>query len=243
MELVLASAATLDGNWPAVINAPPDSTPKPTFASHHWKSEPGVGCRAWSTSARRARVTEEQPARCQSGCRRLNSALFPQPKAHIMLIRPFAAPDGQPILDLTLATFEPFYEGSFRSLMGELIFAVQHGDWRKDYAEKVPFLHQPQAGKYVDVAEVDGALAGYVSWQVDLAREHGTITILAVAPVHRRDHVGRQLCEHAMARMKDLGARIVEIGTGGDAFHAPARALYENLGCIQIPVAVYFKEL
>lgn len=54
---------------------------------------------------------------------------------------------------------------------------------------------------------------------------------------------GRQLCEHAMASMKGLGARIVEIGTGGDPFHAPARRLYESLGCAQIPVAVYFKEL
>ncbi|MCU1531783.1 MAG: hypothetical protein JWO49_1354 [Arthrobacter sp.] len=60
---------------------------------------------------------------------------------------------------------------------------------------------------------------------------------------HRRSQVGRNLCEHAMSRMKDNGAKIVEIGTGGDPFHAPARALYESLGCKQIPVAVYFKEL
>lgn len=160
-----------------------------------------------------------------------------------MLIRPFAAQDEQTILDLTLATFEPFYEGSFRPMMGEVIFAVQHADWREEYARTIPGLHAPGAGKYVDVGEVDGAVAGFVSWQVDVAREHGEISILAVAPGHRRMRVGRQLCEHAMARMKDFGARIVEIGTGGDPFHAPARKLYESLGCAQIPVAVYFKEL
>nr|WP_254678916.1 GNAT family N-acetyltransferase [Arthrobacter sp. 24S4-2] len=93
------------------------------------------------------------------------------------------------------------------------------------------------------MGEVEGAIAGFVSWQIDAAREHGEISILAVAPGHRRAHVGRRLCEHAMARMKDLGARIVEIGTGGDPFHGPARKLYESLGCAQIPVAVYFKEL
>lgn len=160
-----------------------------------------------------------------------------------MLIRPFAAHDEQPILDLTLDTFEPFYEGSFRPLMGEAIFAVQHADWREEYTRTVPGLHKPAAGKYVDVAEIEGALAGYISWEVNASRGHGTISILAVSLDHRRSQVGRHLCEHAMGRMKALGAKIVEIGTGGDPFHAPARALYERLGCRQIPVAVYFKEL
>ncbi len=160
-----------------------------------------------------------------------------------MPIRPFIVQDEQPVLDLTLQTFGPFYEESFRPLMGEMIFAVQHADWREEYTRIVPGLHEPGAGKYVAVAEVEGGLAGYVGWEVDASRGHGTISILAVSRGHRRSQVGRQLCEHAMGRMKDLGAKNVEIGTGGDPFHAPARALYESLGCRQIPVAVCFKEL
>ena len=35
----------------------------------------------------------------------------------------------------------------------------------------------------------------------------------------------------------------VEIGTDGDAFHTPARALYESLGCIKWLGAVYLREL
>jgi hypothetical protein len=75
-----------------------------------------------------------------------------------MLIRPFIAQDEQTVLDLTLDTFEPFYEGSFRPLMGEVIFAVQHADWREEYARTVRRLHEPGAGKYLDVAEVAGSL-------------------------------------------------------------------------------------
>lgn len=160
-----------------------------------------------------------------------------------MFIRPFAATDEQPLLDLTLSVFEPFYEESFRPLMGELIFSVQHGSWREDYKSMVPGLHKPAHHQYVDVAEAEGCLAGYVGWSVEPLREHGTIGILAVAPAFRGAHVGRELCEHAMRGMKALGARIVEIGTGGDSFHAPARALYDSLGCTPIPVAVYFREL
>ncbi|MFJ9088495.1 hypothetical protein ACIRL3_39410 [Streptomyces sp. NPDC102384] len=54
---------------------------------------------------------------------------------------------------------------------------------------------------------------------------------------------GTALCEHAFEQMRLRGAEIVEIGTGGDPFHAPARALYEQLGCTQNPVAVYFRQL
>ncbi|QEU90176.1 hypothetical protein [Streptomyces kanamyceticus] len=40
-----------------------------------------------------------------------------------------------------------------------------------------------------------------------------------------------------------LGAEVVEIDTGGDRFHAPARALYEALGCTPLPRTVYFRQL
>jgi hypothetical protein len=47
----------------------------------------------------------------------------------------------------------------------------------------------------------------------------------------------------AFGAMRDLGAEVAVIGTGGDAFHAPARALYESLGCTMLPAAVYYRQL
>lgn len=64
-----------------------------------------------------------------------------------------------------------------------------------------------------------------------------------MAPAHRRSHVGTALCEHAFAQMRALGGEMVEVRTGGDDFHAPARALYESLGCVQYPTAAYYREL
>jgi ribosomal protein S18 acetylase RimI-like enzyme len=124
-----------------------------------------------------------------------------------------------------------------------LIFANQHGNWRDDYRKQVAELHDPKRHKYVAVAEIGGVIAGYVAWNVDPVRGNGQIEILAVAPEHRRERVGTGLCEHAFGEMRRLGARVVQIGTGGDSFHAPARALYERLGCIQLPVAVYYRQL
>jgi ribosomal protein S18 acetylase RimI-like enzyme len=160
-----------------------------------------------------------------------------------MRIRAFAHDDVAPLTDLTIDTFRPFFEEAFRPLMGEVIFTVQHGNWRDDYRHQVAELHAPERHSYVAVAEVAGAIAGYVAWAVDPDRRHGEVVILAVSPEHRRHAVGTALCEHAFEQMRLLGAEIVEIGTGGDPFHAPARALYEQLGCTPIPVAVYFRQL
>ncbi|WP_121718722.1 GNAT family N-acetyltransferase [Streptomyces sp. E2N171] len=167
-----------------------------------------------------------------------------------MRIRAFTPRDLTALTDLTIETFRPFYEDSFRPLVGETVFANQHGDWRDDYRREVPRLHAPERHLYVAVAEAsddnghDGdGLAGYVAWSVDPDRRNGSISHLAVSAQHRRHHVGTALCEHAFAHMRSLGAEVVEIGTGGDPFHAPARALYERLGCTALPTAVYYQQL
>ncbi|CAM5511551.1 GNAT family N-acetyltransferase [Streptomyces pilosus] len=160
-----------------------------------------------------------------------------------MHIRAFTPHDLIPLTELTIDTFRPFYEESFRPLVGEAVFANQHGDWRDDYRRQVAGLHAPERHTYVAVAEHEGDLAGYVAWSVDPDRRNGSVTLLAVPAGHRRRHVGTALCEHAFARMRALGAEVVEIGTGGDDFHAPARALYEKLGCTRLPVAVYYRRL
>lgn len=160
-----------------------------------------------------------------------------------MLIRPFVQSDQPQLIELTIETFRPFYEDCFRPLVGETVFANQHGSWRADYRRQVADLHDPGQHKYVAVAEVDGVIGGYVAWSVDPARRNGCVTMLAVAAEHRRGQLGTALCEHAFAEMRGLGAQVVEIGTGGDPFHAPARALYERLGCTRLPVAVYYKQL
>ena len=65
-----------------------------------------------------------------------------------------------------------------------------------------------------------------------------------MARAHRREHIGTALCDQAFSDMKEKDVEVVTIGTGGtDAFHAPARALYESLGFVPWQVAVYFRQL
>ena len=160
-----------------------------------------------------------------------------------MRVRTYVPHDLARLVDLTVETFGPYYEDYFRPLVGEVVFANQHGGWRADYRELVAGLHDPSRHRHVAVAESEGALAGYTGWRVDPARRNGTVTILAVSVDHRRHHVGTALCEHAFDAMRAAGAEVVEISTGGDRFHAPARALYERLGCTPVPVSVYYRRL
>ncbi|MFG2077123.1 GNAT family N-acetyltransferase [Nonomuraea maritima] len=160
-----------------------------------------------------------------------------------MRIRPFVRHDLARLTELTIETFRPFYEDHFHPLVGDVVFANQHGDWRGDYRRQVARLHDPAQHKYVAVAEAGDAVTGYVAWSVDVARRNGTVTHLAVATGHRRSGTGTALCEHAFSDMRALGAEVVEIGTGGDPFHAPARSLYEKLGCTPLPITVYYRRL
>lgn len=160
-----------------------------------------------------------------------------------MFIRSYVQSDLPRLIELTIETFGPFYEDSFRPLMGETIFANQHGNWRDDYQKQVAELHDPDQHKYVAVAEDSGVLSGYVAWSVNPERRSGEVVILAVSSQYRRENLGTALCEHAFEAMRAHGLEVVHIGTGGDDFHAPARALYESLGCVQLPVAVYYRTL
>jgi ribosomal protein S18 acetylase RimI-like enzyme len=161
-----------------------------------------------------------------------------------MRIRPFQPSDLPELVDLTIEVFGPFYEQSFRSMVPPDVYEHQHGSWADDYRASVPELHDPSAHKHVVVAGSDaGEVVGYVAWAVDPDRRHGEIDTLAVRETARRDGVGRALCEHAMSAMREQGVEVVELGTGGDDFHAPARAFYESLGFHLVPVAAYLRSL
>jgi ribosomal protein S18 acetylase RimI-like enzyme len=250
-----------------------------------------------------------------------------------MRIRPFVDADLPALIDLTIETFRPLFEGQTRPAYGEELFELHHGQWEQDYRDELPGLHDPAARRWIAVAEIDGDtgreiareigrdvgreigrdvgrdaggevgrdaggevgrdagvevgrevgrdtggevgrdvgreigrdvgrdaggevggevgrdtgrdVAGFVAWEsAGDRRDHGRISLLAVAEPYRRGHVGSRLCRHALDAMKEAGVEVVELGTGGeDAFHAAARTLYESLGFIKVPIAGYIMKL
>ena len=158
-----------------------------------------------------------------------------------MNIRTCTTRDLDALTALTIKTFRPYFEDTCRPMVGDVVFANQHGRWEDDYREMVPALHDPEHHKHAAVAESGGSIAGYVAWNLEPAGRHGEIHILAVDAGLRGSGLGRRLCEHALAHMKSLGVEVAQISTGGDPFHDPARRLYEGLGFTAVPVAAYVK--
>jgi ribosomal protein S18 acetylase RimI-like enzyme len=160
-----------------------------------------------------------------------------------MDMRPFRPADTGRLLELTITTFGPFYEQSFRRIVGDAVMANQHGDWREDYRNQWQSLHDPDNDKYVVVAEDHGEVVGFIAWTMHQQKRNGEIEMLAVESAHRRQHVASALCTLVFDDLRHRGIEVVSLGTGGDDFHAPARAFYESLGMTPLPVVVYYREL
>ena len=64
--------------------------------------------------------------------------------------------------------------------------------------------------------------------------------MIAVHPEHQRLGHARALMEFAIQRLRDQGLELLNVGTGGDPGHEPARALYEAVGFTGVPLVNYY---
>ena len=94
----------------------------------------------------------------------------------------------------------------------------------------------------VFVAVADDRPIGFSAVALNAFHEGmGVIDIVAVDPAYQRRGVARQLSTARSTHMRDSGMDIAAVGTGGDAGHAPARAVYEAYGFTALPGVRYLK--
>lgn len=152
-----------------------------------------------------------------------------------MHVRDVEPADLPALIDLTIEAFRPLFEADLPAALDPRVFEHDHGAWEDDYRREVPALHDPDAGRFITVAEDDGRLLGYVGWHVG-PDGSGRLQMVAVHPDVRRKGVGLAVCRAALMQLEERGVTVVHVGTGGDAFHAAARHLYESLGFTGYPV-------
>lgn len=158
-------------------------------------------------------------------------------------IRPFEAPDLDPIVELSLRAWEPVFE-SLRTVLGDAIFARLHEpDWRTAQADAVRSGCTSEE-RDVFVAVAEGRQVGFATVVLNAFHERmGVVDMIAVDPAYQRRGVATQLMDHATEHMRANGMDIAAVGTGGDPGHAPARALYEERGFTALPGVRYLKLL
>jgi GNAT superfamily N-acetyltransferase len=144
-------------------------------------------------------------------------------------IRPFGPGDLPAMQRVRRAAFEPVFR-SFRSIVGEEIAAIAFARADAEQAELLDGICAAGSGHHVLVAAIGGEVAGFVSFTVDADKRTGEIGLNAVHPERAGRGLGTALYGRALARMKELGAALATVGTGGDPSHAPARRAYEKAG-------------
>ncbi len=158
------------------------------------------------------------------------------------LIRPCDERDTEAVVGFSLRAWAPVF-ASLEQVLGSDIFRRLHPDWREDQGRAVEEVCTEKKGR-VWVAEVNEAAVGFVAVEVfDPKRSMGEISMLAVDPDYQDHGIGTALTEFALDRLKDAGMKVAMVETGGDPGHAPARCIYEKAGCVNLPIARYFKNL
>lgn len=80
------------------------------------------------------------------------------------------------------------------------------------------------------VTEVNGEIAGFISYALERARKVGTIHYNAVDPRFQGRGIGTMQVERVLEIFREAGMRIACVGTGLNEGHAPARRMYEKAG-------------
>lgn len=155
-------------------------------------------------------------------------------------IRLFRESDREAVNALALRAWEPVH-ASLRRVPGEEVYPVLVPDWRRGQHDEV--AGSVDAGdQRVWVAEADGAVAGFATARM-LPDDMGEIHLLAVDPDHQGRGVGTALTGAATDWIRERGAAVAVVETGGDDGHAPARATYERAGYTALPIVRYFRKL
>jgi GNAT superfamily N-acetyltransferase len=157
-------------------------------------------------------------------------------------IREFAEADIEAIVAFSLRAWEPVF-ASIQAVLGDEIFLRLHPDWRTSQAETVRSSCTNNE-RDVYVAVVGARPVGFVAVALNAFHERmGIIEIIGVDPDFQRQGIGARLTEFATDHMRRCGMDIAVVETGGDPGHAPARALYGEVGFTLLPIARYFRLL
>jgi ribosomal protein S18 acetylase RimI-like enzyme len=160
-----------------------------------------------------------------------------------VVIREVRPEEVEAIAEIAAAAWEPIYE-HYRRTMGEEMFAGLHANWRERKAAQVRSASKAGSGTFVRVAEADGRIVGFVTFDVKETTRVGEIGNNAVHPEFQGQGIAQRMYAQAFDEMKRLGMRFVKVTTGGDAAHAPARRAYEKAGFdVQLPSVTYYRTL
>ncbi len=156
-------------------------------------------------------------------------------------IRPVTNDDMEDVVQLSLLAWAPVFR-SFEQVLGSKIYLHIYPDWRKQQREVVERICNDEKN-HVWVADIDGAVTGFIVYSLNNEEQTGEVELLAVHPDYQNRGIATKLNNFVLDKMKESGIKLAVVGTGGDPGHAPARRAYEKVGYIALPIVRYYQDL
>jgi ribosomal protein S18 acetylase RimI-like enzyme len=156
-------------------------------------------------------------------------------------VRELAPNDIDDLEALAIRAWRPVHE-SMAAVLGDRLNARIYPDWAATQATDVRAACTDPAIQ-VSVAVDCETVVGFVAVFVHADGQTGEVDMIAVDPSAQRRGVGQILTDYALTQIRGAGCDLAVIATGGDAGHAPARALYESAGFTPLPLVRYYRQL
>ncbi len=161
----------------------------------------------------------------------------------MLKMRSYTEKDLERVLEITLAAWEPVF-ASFLDLLGQQIFDIAFPDWREEKRQQLTSQSSGENGETILIAELDGKVVGFTVYYCNPKTTIGEISHNAVDPEYQNAGIATQMYKVCLEGMKDHGMTCVQVSTGGDPSHAPARRAYEKAGFHNnVPSVNYFMAL
>jgi len=157
-------------------------------------------------------------------------------------IRPVRDSDIEDLVQLSLLAWVPIFD-SFERILGPSIYALIWPEWRTSQRAGVEMVCKDRDKFTVLVAELEGAVVGFLAYELNMKDKIGEVQLLAVHPEYQNRGIGTALNEFALSEMRERGMQMARVETGGEVSHAPARRSYEKAGYTGLPLVRYFKDL
>ena len=159
-----------------------------------------------------------------------------------LVIRQAAPRDSEAAGELAVRAWRGVYARR-RELLGAEIFDRAYPDWpgvkRGQVVEAI--REHPERAL---VSEIDGRVAGFITWWFWPGGVVGEIGNNAVDPEFGGRGIGSAQCRRALEVLAAHGCQVAAVCTGLDEAHAPARRMYEKAGFgPSFPAVTYFQRL
>jgi ribosomal protein S18 acetylase RimI-like enzyme len=165
----------------------------------------------------------------------------PAPAPAPFTIRPQLDADIAAIVAFSLRAWQPVFE-SMAGVLGPRLNRLVYPDWAAGQARAVEEVCRDET-MTVWVAEASARPVGFVAVAFRSDPDSAEIEMIAVDPDQQNRGIGSALLACTFDQISAAGVKLVQLGTGGDPGHAPARRTYEKAGFTPLPLARYYKEL